>query len=189
MGHNISHRKQEEIERSRRVAELTSYLVPGWRIDATHTRIVPVETVLGAHHRGQLVLLRCRRTDCRRRVEIDLRSAVQAGFGDRPIAWLVQSLRCQHWNGCQLEEASCTYPRGVPLVAYLQHDDVLVAITCAHCRTRWLLPPRRIIAGLKAAGRGDGASGILEMGTKIRGPCRRCHRSGFEAEVIWPKRP
>jgi DNA-directed RNA polymerase subunit RPC12/RpoP len=85
-------------------------------------------------------------------------------------------LRCHHWNGCRLEEASSTYPKGVPLVAYLQEEDALIAIACNGCGTRLLLPAAEVIRRLKAAGRGDGATGVLELGTAVRGPCRRCGR-------------
>jgi hypothetical protein len=97
-------------------------------------------------------------------------------------------LRCHHWSGCRLEETSATYEQGVPLVALLQHEDVLIAIACAACRGRALLPPREVIRRLRAAGRGDAATGVLELGKAVRGPCRRCTGRRFETQVIWPNR-
>jgi hypothetical protein len=186
VGHNTSRTKREEIERQRRADELAQWLVPGWQVDRNRLEIVATETVLGYFQRGQEVLLRCRRTDCRRRVEVDLRSAIEEGHADQPLKHLIEVLRCRHWAGCQLAEVSAIYPEGVPLVAYLA-NDVLIAVTCEHCTTRILLPPRQMIARLTAAGRGDGATGVLKLGSVIRGPCRRCGTSRFRSEVIWPR--
>lgn len=188
MGHNVSRGRQDEIERQSRLAELKPFLVPGWRIDTSRLQIVEVRTALGHYQRGQEVLLRCRRADCHRRVEIDFRAAVHAGLGDKPLSHLLQRLRCDHWSGCQLEETAASYPRGVPLVGYLQHADVLIAIACTGCETRLLLPPREVIRRLQAAGRGDGSTGILGLGKAVRGPCRKCSGRSFAAEVVWPTR-
>lgn len=182
MSHNVSRGRQDEIERSRRLGELQPFLVPGWQIDAGRFEIVEVKTVLGYHQRGQEMLLRCQRTDCRRRIEIDFRAAVHAGLGD-----LHHLLRCHHWSGCRLEEVSATYPKGVPLVGYLKHRDVLIAIICTFCEARLLLPPQEVIRKLEAAGRGDGSTGVLELARAIRGPCRKCGLRRFECEVLWSK--
>jgi hypothetical protein len=187
MGHNVSRGRREEIERKRRIAELTPLLVPGWQIDPGRLQPVEVRTVLGFYQRGQDLLLRCRRPDCRRRVEIDFHAAVQAGLGDRPPAHLLQLLKCRHWDGCALEEASAVYPGGVPLIAFLQHPDVLIAIACAGCGARLLLPPREVIRRLQAAGRGDGSTGVIELAKAVRGPCRKCSGRRFAAEIVWPK--
>lgn len=187
VSHNVSRGRQDEIERSRRVGELQPFLVPGWQIDPGRLEIVEVKTVLGYHQRGQEMLLRCQRTDCRRRIEIDFRAAVHAGLGDRPVFHLHHLLRCHHWSGCRLEEVSATYSKGVPLVGYLKHRDVLIAIICTSCKARLLLPPQEVIKRLKAAGRGDGSTGVLELARAIRGPCRKCGLRRFECEVLWTK--
>ncbi len=189
MSHNVSRNKQDEKARSRQMAELKSLLAPGWQIDPGSLQIVAVSTVLGFYQRGQEMLLRCRRPDCHRRVEIDFREAVQAGKGDWPPAHLVHVLRCGHWAGCKLQEVSATYPNGVPLVGLLAKADVLIAIACEACAARLLLPPRVVIARLKQAGRGDGSTGVLELGKRVRGPCRRCSGRRFRSEVVWPKAP
>lgn len=189
VAHNSSRTKQADIARSRHAAELERYLVPGWQIDRAKPEIVPVATVLGAFERGQEVLLRCGQQDCRRRVVIDLKAAVHAGLGDRPLASLSELLRCRHWNGCQLREVSAAYPQGVPIIAYLTHPDALIAITCASCARRFLLPPAAMIDKLRQAGRGDGATGVLELGKLVRGPCRECRQRKFISTVIWAKAP
>jgi hypothetical protein len=189
MGHNVSRSRQDEIDRTRRLAELKPFLVPGWRIDTGKFQIVEVGTVLGHYQRGQEMLLRCRRPDCRRRVEVDFEAAVHAGLGDRPTAHLLHLLKCQHWCGCQLDEVSAIYPPGVPLVSFLQHRDVLVAIACEGCKTRLLLPPQEVIRRLKLAGRGDGSTGVIELANAVRGPCRKCGRTRFETQVVWGKGP
>ncbi|HEX8214728.1 MAG TPA: hypothetical protein VF582_04560 [Allosphingosinicella sp.] len=189
MGHNVSRGRQDEIERTRRLAELKPFLVPGWRIDTSKFQIAEVRTVLGYYQRRQEMLLRCKRSDCRRRVELDFEAAIHAGLGDRPPAHLLHLLKCRHWSGCQLEEISAIYPRGVPLVGFLQHPDVLIAIACGTCKARLLLPPREVIRKLRAAGRGDGSTGVLELAKLVRGPCRKCGGRRFAAEVVWPGRP
>ncbi|MBV9079335.1 MAG: hypothetical protein JO048_17870 [Methylobacteriaceae bacterium] len=186
MGHNLSRRRLDEMERSRRLAELVPYLVPGWRLDPAQLRIVETDTVLGAYQRGQEFTLRCRRPDCSRRVALDLRAAIAAGFGDRPLAELIERLRCRHWSGCDLRETSASYPRGVPLVGYLGLPDMLVAIACIQCGQRLLLPPRAVIDRLKAARIGDGATGVRELGSVVRGPCRACRGMRFSSALVWP---
>ncbi len=185
MSHNVSRAKQDEIKRERRLAEIQPYVVPGWRIDQSSWEIVEVPTALGHFQRQQEMLLRCQRSDCRRRVEIDFRAAVQAGLGDRPVKHLLERLKCHHWSGCRLEEVSAIYPKGVPLVGYLKHRDVLISIRCTTCQYRLLLPPREVIKRLEAVGCGDGSTGIIELARAIRGPCRKCGTSSFETNVIW----
>ncbi|PWG03490.1 hypothetical protein [Sphingosinicella humi] len=189
MSANLSRSKRDEKRRAARLAELKPFLVPGWQISSDNLRVVAVATVLGFYQRGQEMLLKCGRRDCHRRVEIDFRAAVQAGRGDQPPQHLIQALRCGHWDGCKLEEVSAIYPKGVPLVAYLNDKDVLIAIACEQCPARVLLPPRAIIERLKQARRGDGSTGILELGRRIRGPCRRCGGREFRSEVLPPKAP
>ena len=187
MSHNVSRGKKDQVEFSRRLAELTPLLVPGWQLDSGRLQIVAVKTVLGFHQRGQQMLLRCRRTDCHRRVEIDFREAVQAGKGDWPPNHLLHVLRCGHWAGCKLQEVSATYPNGVPLVGLITKADVLIAIICESCAARLLLPPCAVIARLKQAKRGDGSTGVLELGKRVRGPCRKCGAGRFRSELVWSK--
>lgn len=58
---------------------------------------------------------------------------------------------------------SAIYPGGVPLVGYLRHRNVLIAIACSNCGMRSLLPPRIVIRKLEAAGRGDGNTGVIAL--------------------------
>ena len=97
---------------------------------------------------------------------------------------LLERLRCGHWADCALTEVSATYPGGVPLVGFLQHRDVLIAIICAN----WLVNcVNKAIRRLKAAGRGDGNTGVLALGRAVRGPCRKCGMGRFVTEVFWLK--
>ena len=187
MSHNTSRSKREEIERGLRISALKPFLVAGWRLNQVHARFETVETALGFYERGQEMLLRCQRRECRRRVEVDFRSALQAGHGDLPIKEVIQLLRCRHWGGCELAEVSAIYPNGVPLVAYLNEPDILVAITCIGCSTRLLLPPAKVIERLVQAGIGDGSTGILRLGQVVRGPCRKCGGRRFSSETVQPK--
>jgi hypothetical protein len=189
VSHNTSRSKRGRIDSNRRLAELKPLLVPGWQIDPAKLEIIAVPTVLGFCQRGQEMLLRCRRPDCHRRVEIDFREAVQAGKGDWPPSHLIHILRCGHWAGCKLYEVSSTYPNGVPLIGLLAQADVLIAIVCEACAARLLLPPQAVIVRLKQAGRGDGSTGVLEVGKRVRGPCRKCGAGRFMSELVWPKAP
>lgn len=189
MSANASRSKRDEMERTARLTDLQPLLVPGWQISPDGLRVVTVATVLGFYQRGQEMLLKCRRRDCHRRVEIDFRAAIQAGRGNQSPRHLIHDLRCGHWDGCSLEEVSAIYPNGVPLVAYLNDKDMLIAIACEQCPARLLLPPRAVIERLKQAGRGDGSTGILELGRRVRGPCRRCGGRKFRSEVVSPKAP
>ncbi len=172
--HNLNLERQRQIEHERLLAGLEPFIVPGWQLDQTKAQIVVGPTILGHFQRGQQLLLRCRRDDCRRRVDVDLRAATEARLGDRDVKHLLDRLRCRHWSGCALVEHSYIAPRGVPLVGYLVHRDVLIAIACVNCEARALLPPREVIRRLMATGRGDGSIGIHSLATAVRGPCGKC---------------
>ena len=177
MGHNISQDRLDREEITSVVAELHAYLVPGWTIDVRRRAIVPIETVLGALHRRQEVTFRCGRRDCHRRVEVDLRSTAAAGLGHESMLALRDRLRCQHWRGCELRLPIATYPHGTPLIGYIG-QGMLVAIICARCRHRVTASPEAVIGRLAAAGRGSGATGILDLAGLVRGPCRGCGSRG-----------
>lgn len=184
MGHHISQERRDAMECAQRVSDFAPYLVLGWRIYHRGYKIESINSVLGSYQRREEVLFRCKRDDCRRRVTPDLRAAIDAGLGDRALLDLVELLRCRHWSGCRLEHMSSTYPKGVPLVAYVNQDAV-VAIVCKECSVRTLLSPAVVIGRLKAAGRGDGSVGILELGERIRGPCKKCRGRHFETNIVW----
>lgn len=141
---------------------------------------------MGHWQRGQTVLLRCAKRDCRRRVELDLRAAIDAGLGDRRIEDVLAVLTCRHWTGCAIKFEHATYPKGVPLISTLTHRDALVAIGCDACAARTLLPPLRVIERLIASGRGNAATGLIELAQKVRGPCRKCGGRRFTTTLIWP---
>jgi hypothetical protein len=190
MGHNTSRTQQEHLRRRGQVHELEQWLVPGWQIDLASAHILPIDTALGYMQRRQQILLRCSRPDCRRRVELDLKSAIEDGRADHSLKQLIGALSCRHWSGCQLHEVHAIYPHGVPLIAYLDgQNSVLIAVTCQGCSVRVVLPPRQMITRLKEAGRGDGSTGVLELGQAVRGPCRRCGRTRFRSEVIQGRAP
>lgn len=179
VGHNVSQRKHEdEVERQER-ARLLRYAAPGWTLDLRAGRLVAEDTLLGMFRRGQTLVLRCRRVDCRRRVEVDLEDAVRAGIGHYRPRELVETLRCHHYRGCEFKEAVALYPQGVPLVAYIG-QDAFVVVRCAKCRAEVTMTAEQAIDRLRATGRGDAATGINALATVIRGPCRRCGGRAFE---------
>jgi hypothetical protein len=81
VGHNTSKQKRREIEQDCIVAEFSQWLVPEWQVDRSRLQIVTIDTVLGHCQRSQEVLLRCRKRDCHRRVEVDLRGEQASGGG------------------------------------------------------------------------------------------------------------
>lgn len=183
MGHNISRQRLDALRMAQRVADLSEFVIPGWRIDARANQLVSIDTVLGSHQRGEVLLFRCKMDECRRRVEPNLRRAIEAGLGDRTCRELGEKLQCRHWRGCRLDLEARTYSRGVPLVGYVT-QDMLIAIGCAKCRRRSLLPATEVIRRLKAAGTGGGHTGVLELHQKVRGPCRKCGGRTFKVELI-----
>ncbi len=190
MGHNTSREKREAYARQGAINELRQWLVPGWQIDQARVHVLPIDTALAYLQRRQQVLLRCSRPDCRRRVEIDFKSAIEDGRADHNLKQLIAALSCHHWAGCQLHEVHAIYPHGVPLVAYLDGQNaVLIAVTCEGCSARVVLPPRQMITRLRQAGRGDASTGVLELGQAVRGPCRRCGLAKFRSELIQGKAP
>ena len=189
MGANLSLESRHRLERQERAKELSKLLVPGWTLNAAATGFVDVPSVLGHWQRGQSVLLRCSKWDCRRRVELDLRTAVDAGLGDRTLPEIVALLGCRHWSGCALSLQHATYSEGVPLISVLAHPNALISVACDGCAARTLLPPRRVIERLLATGRGNGATGIFELGRKVRGPCRKCSGRRFTSTIVWPGSP
>ncbi len=179
MAHNQSRQKRDEAARAARAKALAPFLEPGWRIDRIRGEIVAIDTVLASYQRGQTLLLWCRRADCRRRCEVDLKAAIKAGLGERPLRDVIGALRCQHWEGCAIEENGLVYPGGVPIVHYLNDDDAMIGIECTNCRKRTLLAPAEVIRRLKESRGGDGNTGIIALGKVIRGPCRKCGASEF----------
>jgi hypothetical protein len=184
MGHNLSRESQHRLERQQRADELSKLLVPGWTLNIEATGFVATPTLLGHWQRRETILLRCSKLDCRRRVELDLSSAIDAGFGDRSIAEAVQMLACRHWQGCALRFEHTSFREGVPLLSTLGDAQLLIAIACDGCAARTLLPPRRVIERLLAVGRGNGSTGIFEVGRKVRGPCRGCGGRRFTSDFV-----
>lgn len=178
VGHNVSQRKHEDEAARREREHLLRYAAPGWTLDLRGGRLVAEDTLLGMFRRGQTLVLRCRRADCRRRVEVDLGDAVRAGIGHYRPHELIGTLRCHHYRGCELNEAVALYPHGVPLAAYVG-QDAFVVVRCAKCQAELVMTAEQAIDRLRAAGRGDAATGINALATAIRGPCRRCGGRAF----------
>lgn len=187
MGHNISQAKRESMAQDRRVADLVRYAVPGWHVAFAPERLIANPTLLGALQRSQIVVYRCERPDCGRRVQPDLEALVRGGYGHLSPMELRDTLVCRHPLGCGLKLFSETYPQGVPLVAYLRDTDVMVCVTCGRCRHAVSRTVSDTIDRLVAARRGDGSTGILELAGRIRGPCRRCGGMSFTATVVRTK--
>lgn len=162
-------------------------MVPGWRLELSPERIVPTPDLLGALQRGQKLLYRRERPDGGRRVEPDLDGLVRAGHGHQTPGWLTHLLQCRHPFGCRLKLSAETYPQGVPLVGYLCDPEALIALRCEGCGLTLARSVEETIKRLRAAKRGDGATGITELGRRVRGPCRRCKGSQFRAELRWTK--
>ncbi|WP_122464988.1 hypothetical protein [Brevundimonas lutea] len=190
MAANPSRAKQLSRAEDRRLAGLARYQAPGWRLDlGPPERFVPDKTLLGFLQRGQTVLLRCQRKDCGRRVEPDIEALVRSGYGHLSSAVLQEALSCSHPLGCGLARPVEAYPRGVPLIAYLGHDGLMISITCVGCRRAVTLTVPAMIDRLIASGRGDASTGMQELARCVRGPCRNCAGGLFEPALLWPQAP
>lgn len=172
------------MAQDRRVADLVRHAVPGWQVALGPERLVADATLLGALQRAQILVYRCERPDCGRRVQPDLDGLVRGGHGHLKPIELQRALACSHPLGCGLKLFSETYPQGVPLVAYLRDREAMVSVTCATCRHAVTRTVSETIDRLKAARRGDGSTGILELAGRIRGPCRRCGGMTFTTTVV-----
>lgn len=188
MGHNISRARQEAHAERQRLSRLARYIVPGWRLQLSPDRIVPVPDLRGALQRGQRLLFRCERPDCGRRVEPDLEAIMRAGHGHHASGWLLELLQCRHPLGCRLKLSAETYPQGVPLVAYLGDPAALISLKCEGCGLTLTRGVEDTLDRLIAARRGDGSTGVLELGTRVRGPCRQCRGRRFSSAVVWTGR-
>lgn len=184
MGANVSRAKQVSIAEDRRLGEVTRYGAPGWRLVLGKRPTFEADkSLMGFRQRGQSVLFRCNRRDCGRRVEPDLEALVRSGHGNLTTAHLHGALRCGHPLGCELAYPIETYPLGVPLIAFVGHDDVMITITCEGCQRAVTLPVGKMIDRLIATRRGDAATGINELGKRVRGPCRSCGGRAFTSST------
>lgn len=190
MAHNVSRSRQLDRAEDEARAELMRHLVPGWTVTLHPPfRIQAIATIMGAHLRGTELLMRCQRSDCGRRVQPELEGLVRGGFGHLSPAELCDHLSCRHPLGCRLTRPIETYPLGVPLVAYVSQPDHLIAVTCQGCRHTVSRTAVDTIARLKAAGRGDGSTGVNDLSGRVRGPCRKCGGQAFSVELVRPCAP
>jgi len=186
LAHNVSRPRQESLAQDQRLGRLARFVVPGWELAVEPERIIPIKTLLGSYQRGEVLTYRCLRPDCGRRVAPDLEAVVRGGFGHVLKGSLIEALSCRHPLGCRLKLVSETYPRGVPLVAHLGSQGLLVAITCESCKATLSLSVAAMIERLMSTGRGDASTGVRELGGRVRGPCRQCGGRRFNSTVIWP---
>jgi hypothetical protein len=184
---NVSRSKQVARIEDKARAEAMGWLVPGWTVELTPPfRIREVPTLAGAQLRGQVLLFRCRRSGCGRRVQPDLEELTRGGFGHLSTGELGAQLTCSHPLGCRLSLFSETYPDGVPLIAYVQQPEILIAVRCKGCGHAVTGTAADTITRLRRARRGDGSTGVLALASRVRGPCRKCGERVFEVEVIRP---
>jgi hypothetical protein len=182
MGANLSQQRQHDIARNRLLAELRPYLVPGWRL-STGLRFEPVPTLRGCLARGQEIVFRCGRRDCKRRVEVDLEAACRARLGEETPYALFHRFACRHYDRCGLRMSE-EWTGGEPLIALFQRPGAALRVACLACEHASLVTPRAVIDRLKALGTGDGATGVGRVAGCLRGCCRRCGSRKFEVEAV-----
>lgn len=73
----------------------------------------------------------------------------------------------------------------MPLVGYLCDPGALIALRCEGCGPTLTRGVEETIARLIATRRGNGATGVLELGQRVRGPCRKCQGRRFASAVVW----
>ncbi len=70
---------------------------------------------------------------------------------------------------------------------YLCDPEALVALRCEGCGLTMTRGVEETIMRLIATRRGSGATGVLELGQRVRGPCRRCNGRRFSSAVLWTR--
>ena len=155
----------------------------GWR--AVDGLLQPDPTIAGHLARGQEVKGVCHQRDCRRRCDLDLGRLEARGFGSLPVAAAQGLMRCHSLAGCALEfhvEPKSTLRLG----DLLGRSHVRVRIKCGGCGFFRVAPPEAVIAKLTVGDTRGGAVAIGEIAGTIRGPCRRCGKSAWVVDVLWP---
>ncbi len=155
--------------------------LPGWLWNGQ--RLVHDDTVDGCASRGAAYLGSCKNTECSRRVKLDFMELSARGYGRTPIHEAQDRYRCYRRPVCDLFWVE-TYPRGVPLQAYVG-DQVELEISCDACRLAKRFRPIQLIERFRSTELGDGNTGIMEAAKRIRGRCR-CGAQKWRMGVIRP---
>lgn len=157
-------------------------LPPGWR--STGARIEPVKTPRGLLARGGMMRARCDTGECRRRIDMNLDSWIDHGHGDSELDTLIAAYLCGQLR-CGLKFDPEYFPRGIPLQHYVGREE-RIEVLCASCGRLRPMTAEQLIAALLRRGLGTGNTGIVELSTKIRSPCRACGKQNWKTSLRGP---
>lgn len=156
--------------------------LPGWLWNGE--RLVQDDTVEGCIARGAAYNASCRNAECSRRLKLELEAWLSLGYGRAPIQEVQGLYPCRRKPKCDLFWNE-TYPKGVPLQAYVGDKDLEIGVMCGACGLAKRYTPARLIAQFDRSGRGDGNTGINEAAQRIRGACK-CGVRKWSVDVIRP---
>lgn len=130
---------------------------------------------------------KCDTGECRRRINMDLDAWVEHGHGDSELGTLIAAYRCGQLR-CGLSFDPEYFPRGVPLQWYVASED-RIEVRCASCGQLRFMTAEQLIAVLLRRGTGTGNTGIVELPTRIRSPCRACGKQNWQTAIRSPPAP
>ncbi len=130
---------------------------------------------------------RCDTGECRRRIGMNLDAWIEHGHGDSELRTLVAVYQCGQLR-CGLKFDPEYFPRGIPLQWYVASED-RIEVRCASCGQLRLMTAEQLIAALVRRGTGTGNTGIVELSTRIRSPCRACGKQNWQTALRSPPAP
>jgi hypothetical protein len=145
----------------------------------------PDPTIAGYRARMQEVHGICGKRDCKRRCEVDVQRLTALGFGALHIDTAKRFLKCENLAGCGLDFHE-DRRAGLPIKALFGRSHVSVRVKCGGCDFFRTAAPevvwRRMMAGKSP---NDGLL-VCDIAGQIKGPCRKCGKSNWAADVLWP---
>ncbi len=162
--------------------KMPAALPPGWR--SAGARIDAVQTPRGLLARGGMMRARCDTGECRRRIDMDLNAWIEHGHGDSELSTLTAAYLCGQLR-CGLKFDPEYFPRGIPLQHFVGSEE-RIEVLCTSCDRLRLMTAEQLIAALLRRGTGTGNTGIIELSTKIRSPCRACGKQNWKTSLRFP---
>ena len=158
------------LERARLAAH-TAGDPPGFELSGDYWR--GTSTPAGILIRGGILKGRCQTAECSRRVTADLEWWVIHGLGEASLHFDVQpAYQCSRIR-CRFSFDPETYPHGLPFLLGLKKGG-RIRITCGHCQRSTEIETTEFVRQIVKAGVGTATSSFVEIGRRLRRPCRGC---------------
>jgi len=117
-------------------------------------------------------------------LDMDLNAWIAEGHGDRELDDLLPDYRCAR-PGCRLRFDPEYFPKGLPLQCYVAGEE-RIELRCASCTRVHIMTAEQMIASLVRRGIGTANTGIVELATRIRLPCRACGQQSWQVTLRRP---